>query len=59
MAKLVYGWENRKYEREREKKWEKNWTWWKYFLGQGILRGGSCHDSIEPQTFTHLQRTTE
>ena len=24
MAKLLYGWEKRKYEREREKRWNKN-----------------------------------
>jgi len=24
MAKLLYGWEKRKYEREREKRWDKN-----------------------------------
>ena len=44
-AKLVYGWGNRKYKREREKKWEENWTWWKHSSGQGILRGGSCYNS--------------
>ena len=26
MAKLIHGWENRKYERERKKRWDKNWT---------------------------------
>ena len=26
MAKLLYGWGKRKYEREREKKWDKNWS---------------------------------
>jgi len=25
-AKLLYGWEKRKYEREREKRWDKNWS---------------------------------
>ena len=25
-AKLIHGWENRKYEREREKRWDENWT---------------------------------
>jgi len=37
MAKLVLDWRNRKYERERERKWEENWRCWKYSLGQGIL----------------------
>ena len=45
MAKLIHGWGNRKYERERERRWDKNWSRWKHSLGQGILRGGSCHDS--------------
>jgi len=39
-AKLIHRWGNRKYEREREKRWDKNWSKWKHSLGQGILRGG-------------------
>jgi len=38
-VKLIYRWGNRKYERERERRWDKNWTRWKHSLGQGILRG--------------------
>jgi len=45
MVKLIHGWGNRKYEREREKRWDENWNKWKHSSGQGILRGGSCHDS--------------
>jgi len=26
MAKLLYGWEKKKYKREREKRWDKNWS---------------------------------
>jgi len=44
MAKLIHGWGNRKYKRERERRWDKNWTQWKHFSGQAILRGGLCHD---------------
>jgi len=40
MAKLIHGWGNRKYKRERERRWDKNWSRWKNSLGQGILRGG-------------------
>jgi len=43
MAKLIHRWGNRKYERER--RWDKNWSRWKYSSGRGILRGGLCHDS--------------
>jgi len=28
-AKLLYGWGKRRYEREREKRWDKNWNQWK------------------------------
>ena len=44
-AKLIHGWVNRKYEREREKRWDENWSRWKNSSGQGILRGGPCHGS--------------
>jgi len=26
MAKLLYGWGKRRYKREREKRWDKNWS---------------------------------
>jgi len=26
MAKLLYGWRKRKYKREREKRWDENWS---------------------------------
>ena len=44
-AKLIYGWENRKYDKERDRKWKEDWNQWKHSLGQGILREGSCYDS--------------
>jgi len=40
MVKLIHGWGNRKYERERERRWDENWSKWKHSSGQGILRGG-------------------
>jgi len=45
MAKLIHRWGNRKYKRERERRWDKNWSRWKNSLGQGILRGESYHNS--------------
>ena len=32
MAKLLYGWGKRRYERERERRWDKNWSRWKNSL---------------------------
>jgi len=34
-AKLIHGWGNRKYkrERERERRWDENWNKWKHSLG--------------------------
>ena len=32
-AKLLYGWGRKRYEREREKRWNKNWNRWKNSLG--------------------------
>ena len=40
MAKLLYDWGRKRYEREREKRWDKNWSQWKNSSGQGILKGG-------------------
>jgi len=37
-AKLIHRWGNRKYERERKRRWDKNWSRWKHSLEQGILR---------------------
>ena len=33
MAKLIHRWGNRKYKREREKRWDKNWVKWKHSSG--------------------------
>ena len=33
IAKLLYGWGKRRYEKEREKRWDKNWSQWKNSLG--------------------------
>jgi len=57
-AKLLYGWGKRRYEREREKRWDENWSQWKNSLGRGILKGGPCYESPREErvshAFTHL-----
>ena len=58
IAKLLYSWGKRRYKREREKRWDENWKWWKNSLGQGILKGGPCYESPKKEqvshTFKHL-----
>jgi len=29
MAKMLWGWSNKEYERQREKRWKENWRRWK------------------------------
>ena len=45
MAKLLYGWGKKRYERERKRRWDKNWNQWKNSLGRGNLKGGLCYKS--------------
>ena len=40
-AKLLYGWGRKRYEKEREKRWDENWNRWKKFLGMRNLEGGA------------------
>ena len=58
IAKLLYSWEKRKYEREREKRWDENWSQWKNSSRQGNLKGGPCYESpkkeISSRVFKHL-----
>jgi len=57
-AKLLYGWGRKRYEREREKRWDENWSRWKNFSGRGILKRGLCYESPRKErvshTFEHL-----
>jgi len=57
-AKLIYGWRKKRYEREREKRWNKNWNQWKNSLRQENLKGGLCYESSKRrkvfQVFEHL-----
>jgi len=52
-AKLLYSWRRRRYEREREKRWDENWRRWKNSLGQGILKGGPCYESPRKEIVSH------
>jgi len=57
-AKLLYGWGKRRYKREREKRWDKNWSQWKNSSERGNLKGGPCYESPKKKTvsytFKHL-----
>ena len=53
-AKLLYGWRRKRYERERERRWDENWKRWKNSLGQGILKGGPCYKSLSQTSFGHI-----
>jgi len=58
MAKLLYRWGKRRYKREREKRWDENWSQWKNSSGRGILKGGPCYESPREErvsyAFKHL-----
>jgi len=45
MVKLLYGWGKRKYKKEREKRWDENWSQWKNSSGRGNLKEGPCYES--------------
>jgi len=53
IAKLLYGWGKRRYEREREKRWDENWNQWKNSLGRGNLKGGPCYESPKKETVSY------
>ena len=52
-AKLLYSWRRRRYEREREKRWDENWRRWKNSLGQEILKEGPCYESPRKEIVSH------
>jgi len=58
MAKLLYGWGRKRYERERERRWDENWDQWKNSLGRGNLNRGPCYGSPKQEkvscAFKHL-----
>jgi len=53
MAKLLYGWGKRRYKREREKRWDKNWSRWKNSSEQGNLKEGLCYESPKKEISSH------
>jgi len=52
-AKLLYGWGRKRYEREKEKRWDENWNRWKNSLGRGILKGGPCYENPKEERISH------
>ena len=52
-AKLLYGWKRRRYKKEREKRWDKNWYRWKNSSGQGNLKGRPCYESPKQEKVSH------
>jgi len=59
MAKLLYSWGKKRYERERKRRWDENWDQWKNSLERGNLKGGGlCYKSPEQKkvsrAFKHL-----
>jgi len=52
-AKLLYGWGRKRYKKEKEKRWDKNWSQWKNSLGQGNLKEGSCYESPKKEIVSH------
>jgi len=55
-AKLLYGWGRKRYEREREKRWDENWNRWKNSSGRGILKGGPCYETPKEERTSHAFR---
>ena len=50
-AKMLYGWDNRKFEREYLKKLEGNWRQWKkgkFFWRKNLKRGGNVMKQLDP-----------
>jgi len=52
-AKLLYGWGRRRYERERKKRWDKNWYRWKNSSERGNLKRGPCYESPKQEKVSH------
>jgi len=52
-AKLLYRWGRKRYEKERERRWDENWNRWKNSSGRGILKGGPCYESPKKEQVSH------
>jgi len=53
MAKLLYGWGRKRYEKERKRRWDENWNQWKNSSERGILKGGPCYESPKKEQVSH------
>jgi len=53
MAKLLYGWKRKRYERERKRRWDENWDQWKNSLGQGNLKERPYYRSSKQEKVSH------
>ena len=53
-AKMLWGWSNKEYERQREKRYEENWRWWKNSLEQGNLKRRLYYETTKKETVFHI-----
>ena len=51
-AKMLWGWSNKEYERQREKRYEENWRWWKNSLEQGNLKRRLYYETTKKETIS-------
>ena len=56
-AKLLYGWGRKRYEKERERRWDENWNRWKNSSGRGILKGGLYYESPKKERVSTCSNT--
>ena len=54
MVKLLYGWGKRKYKKEREKRWDENWSQWKNSSGRGNLKRGPYYESSKQEKVSYI-----
>jgi len=62
MAKTLYGWDDRKFDREYLKKLEKNWRRWKgakFFWRKNLKRGGNVINHLPEPKIVQLDRWEE
>ena len=52
-ARILYGWGRKRYEKEREKRWDENWLRWKNSSGRGNLKGGPCYENPKQEKVSH------
>ena len=57
IARILYGWGRKRYEKKREKRWDENWLQWKNSSGQGNLKGGLCYENPKQEKVSHTFNT--